>query len=506
MNAKKRSLVLAGGGMKVAFQAGVLQVWLDEAGLQFDHVDGASGGNFNLAMYCQGMTGTQIADAWRHTNPLHGVDVNLGALLRGEALFSLDRYRSKVFPRWGLNWPKIRATDREATFNVCDAGTHTIDIVEPRHMSEDLLVASVSLPMWFPPVKVEGHTYVDAVYLTDGNLEEAVRRGADEIWVIWTVSERGEWHPGLPNIYFQTIEIAANGHFRRIVRRIEENNAAIKAGRPGEFGRPIELKILRGEVPVNYLFNLGTDRLHEAVNRGVEAAREWCAAEGISLRLPAGPPDAVPAEDREPRSLSFKEAIKGFIGFDESDYDDGYRKGHDKNTRLTARLKISIDDIDMFVTSPQHEATVTGHIECEALGGMLTVDDGTFNLFVDTGRPESQQIRYFLHLHDPQHRPYTLASRKVVVDNSWKYLWSDTTTLYTRVLDGTVQPAEDGSAKVVASGIISLHLLDFLWGLTTFRAGGPLAAKPAVFARYGALFLNRLWDVYARPILPWGPL
>ena len=57
----RRSLILAGGGVKVAFQAGVLQVWLDEAGLEFDHADGASGGVFNLAMYCQGMTGTEIA-------------------------------------------------------------------------------------------------------------------------------------------------------------------------------------------------------------------------------------------------------------------------------------------------------------------------------------------------------------------------------------------------------------------------------------------------------------
>ena len=40
----KRSLMLAGGGVKVAYQAGVLQVWLDEAGLEFDHADGAQGG------------------------------------------------------------------------------------------------------------------------------------------------------------------------------------------------------------------------------------------------------------------------------------------------------------------------------------------------------------------------------------------------------------------------------------------------------------------------------
>src|SRR2546425_2461375 len=62
----KRSLILAGGGLKVAFQAGVLQVWLDEAGLTFDHADGASGGTFNLAMYCQGMSGREIADNWRN--------------------------------------------------------------------------------------------------------------------------------------------------------------------------------------------------------------------------------------------------------------------------------------------------------------------------------------------------------------------------------------------------------------------------------------------------------
>jgi predicted patatin/cPLA2 family phospholipase len=70
----KRSLILAGSGMKVAFQAGVLQVWLDEARLDgvpltFDHADGASGGTLNLAMYCQGMSATQIGlseKVWQH--------------------------------------------------------------------------------------------------------------------------------------------------------------------------------------------------------------------------------------------------------------------------------------------------------------------------------------------------------------------------------------------------------------------------------------------------------
>ena len=76
----KRSLILAGGGLKVGYQAGVLQVWLDEAGLTFDHADGASGGVFKLAMYCQGMTGKQIADNWRTLDPFLPASVNLSGL------------------------------------------------------------------------------------------------------------------------------------------------------------------------------------------------------------------------------------------------------------------------------------------------------------------------------------------------------------------------------------------------------------------------------------------
>src|SRR5215510_4844031 len=102
-----RSLILAGGGVKVGFQAGVLQVWLDEAGLTFDHADGASGGTFNLAMYCQGMSGNQIAYHWRNLDPLAMVDFNesvLTKLVSAPSLLTLDNLRRKVFPAWGLDF------------------------------------------------------------------------------------------------------------------------------------------------------------------------------------------------------------------------------------------------------------------------------------------------------------------------------------------------------------------------------------------------------------------
>ena len=114
-----RALMMAGGGVKVGFQAGVLQVWLDEAGIRFDHADGASGGCLNLAMYCEGRSGKEIADAWRDAEPLAGVGVDLSDLLHARALFSMNRYREKVLQAaWGLDWGKIRSSHRLGTFNL----------------------------------------------------------------------------------------------------------------------------------------------------------------------------------------------------------------------------------------------------------------------------------------------------------------------------------------------------------------------------------------------------
>ena len=500
---KKRSLILAGGGIKVAFQAGVLQVWLDEAGLTFDHADGASGGTFNLAMYCQGMSGARIAENWRNLSPHLGVDFNLpeyGKLFYAESLFTLDRYREKVFPGWGLDWDRIRASDQDATFNVYNFSKHELEVLSPARMTEDYLAACVSLPMWFPPVIIDGDTYIDPVFFTDANLEEAIRHGADELWVIWTVSERGEWNDGFVANYFQIIETSANGHFKHSLRRIEENNAAIAEGRPGEFGRSIKVKMLKAEVPLHYLVNLSSDRLKEAVNRGVEAARRWCVEQGIPLSRPDGhrPEDST--------RLRFTEEMKGYVAFGESDFDSGYREGRKEGNFLMFHLTIEVDGVDRFVSDPRREASAQGYVRCETLGGELLVEKGIFNLFVDEGDPSRKRMLYRLYFRDGTGDPLTLSGFKVVENDPGADLWTDTTTLFTRVLRGHVEAEDDKSAEVVASGIIKIYMLDFLKQLTTFQAEGPTPAERATaLTRFGKLFLGDLWNVYARRILSSSP-
>ncbi|MGH8535131.1 MAG: patatin-like phospholipase family protein [Gammaproteobacteria bacterium] len=502
----KRSLMLAGGGVKIAFQAGVLQVWLDEAGIEFDHGDGVSAACFNLAMWTQGMSGRQIADNWRNLDPIAGVDINwsqLARLIYAESLFELDAYRQKVFPAWGLDWEKIRGSRREATFNVYNFSKHELRPVTAPEMTEDFLVATASLPMWFPPVHIDGDTYIDAVFNTASNIEEAIRRGADELWIIWTTSQRGEWFDGFVGNFFGIFEATANGGYKQVLTRIERSNDAIARGAQGEFGRPIAVRELKAEVPLHYLLNFSKDRTAEAVNRGVEAGRAWCDANGVSYRRG----DAYPSEVHTAQtSLRFSEEATGYVGFGAADYRDGFDQGRADESRVELHMSIRVDGVNRFITMPEHQAAIEGVVLCERLGGRRPISRGTFNIFVDDGDPARKKVTYRVFFDDAQGNTLTLSGFKDLHDDARVDVLSDTTVLFTKIYRGMVLGDEEGSAEVVASGILRVGMIAFLKQLATFRAEGPtLADRTSALTRFGVFYFGRLWDVYARRLLSSGP-
>lgn len=497
----RRSLVLAGGGTKVAFQAGVLQVWLDEAGLEFDHADGASGGVFNLAMWAQGMTGRQIADNWRGYEPLSAVAPNLRGLVRGPfapSLFTLERFRHNVLGRWGLDWSAIRRTPREATFNLYDFSRHELVVAEAAEMDEDRLLSAVSLPVWFPPVSIDGDTYIDAVFATDANLEEALLRGADELWVVWTVSRRGTWRAGIVPQYFQVVEAAANSRLRSELGRIARSNEAWAATGGGEFGRHVEVRLLQAEVPVHYLFTFRRDRIVAAVELGVAAGRRWCAEQGIPTQQAAEPVRRARGTSAE--GVRFTEEMTGFAAWGVQDFREGERLGREEQDRLRFRLTIEVDDLDRFVAAPEHTAHARGWVEYAPLGGRFAVEHGRFNLFVDQGDPGRKRMLYQLHFSDSGGFPLTLLGHKVVHDDPGHDLWADTTTLYTRLLRGHVGWDDAGAPEVLAAGVLRITPLSFARQLTTFRARADTPVRRwDALARFGRLFAGQLWDVYVSP-------
>jgi predicted patatin/cPLA2 family phospholipase len=251
----KRSLVLAGGGMRLAYQAGVLKA-LEEKNLCFHHADGTSGGIFNLALLLSGLTTDQICHNWRtvrikdfvsylpfqkYLNPF-----KLAAF--GDA----DGILQKVFPHLGVNINRINAEQEMAgTFNVCNYSFKTNEAVPHTRVTLPHLIAGVSLPLFMPAVKIANDWYIDAVWIKDANLMEAIKRGAEEIWLIWAIGNQHEYKSGSFNQYVHMIEMSANGALFAEFDYLNELNARIQKGdSPYGQRQPIRVHVIKPEYPL----------------------------------------------------------------------------------------------------------------------------------------------------------------------------------------------------------------------------------------------------------------
>ncbi|HEU5473503.1 MAG TPA: patatin-like phospholipase family protein [Actinophytocola sp.] len=483
----RRALILAGGGLKVAYQAGVLQVWLDEAGMDMQLATGSSGGTLNLAMWSQGYTGRQIADAWRDYKPLAAASVSRGLLRRGPfapAMLSGRGLRRKIFPAFGLDWHAIRTSAREAVFDVYNFTAHEHRAVGPAELTEDLLVSAVSLPWWFDPVRVGSDTYIDAVFATDSNLEEAIRRGATELWVVWTVGTGGIWRGGFVNGYFQMIEAMANAELRAGLRRIEESNRAIDENRPGHYPHRVTVRMLAAEVPMHYLLVLRNSQVRRAVELGVADARRWCRERGIPLLTNgfSGNGCGTVAGNGTPpvaAGISFRERMSGSLRLAEPEQ---------PATPCELRLEITIADVEEFAADPEHRGRVHGTVVCPALGGTLPIRSGTVNLLVEKAIGDLRMI-YELIVPAADGRELLLRGEKFVHHDTGPDLWRDTTTLHTIVLD------PDGSE--LAAGILRLSPAGLLRQLASMRAD-----RLGALSRFLGFFLGRLADTYLKAPQP----
>jgi cholesterol oxidase len=193
--------------------------------------------------------------------------------------------------------------------------------------------------------------------------------------------------------------------------------------------------------------------------------------------------------------LRFTEQMKGFAALGVDDPQTGHDQGKANRDRLMFELTISVDDVDKFVAEPGHQGAAIGYVESDLLGGRLDVERGWFNLFVEADDPDQRQMLYRLWLTGPGGNPMTFVGVKEVRDEAGLDVWRDTSTLYVRIHDGHVEPGGD-DGPIVAAGVITIHIPDFMRQLTTFRTWGDQPA--GALEGFGRLFLGQLWDVYGR--------
>ena len=201
------------------------------------------------------------------------------------------------------------------------------------------------------------------------------------------------------------------------------------------------------------------------------------------------------------RGLRFTEQMKGWLSFDETDFNQALLRGRVARTSAALRLTIEIPDLDGYIRDREGWAYASGWLECDELGGRLFVESGGFQLFAREPDPRHLRMRYRALLRDHAGRPLTLSGFKLVEDDPNFDSWRDVTTLFVRLLAGHVGAGEsERPEQVVASGVLRLTAPAFLRQLLSFRgqARSPVSRARAV-ARFQVFFMQELARAYLGP-------
>jgi hypothetical protein len=492
----RRALILPGGGMRVAYQAGAVKA-LHDWGLRYSHADAASGGTMNLAALLSGIGPDDLCRRWRTLDPKNFVSLMpFSAYLRFPNIAAFGSFQGltrKVFPHLGIDTGRLRAErSLSATFNVCVFDEKIVTPLPNDAMDEPLLLAGVSLPLMTPAVRHDGHTYTDAVWIRDCNLMAPVKAGANELWIIWCIANTPVFKNGPLNQYVHMIEMSALGALHEDFARIAELNERISRGeRPYGHDTPIVVHLIRPDwpIPLDPDYVLGRTDGDTLVDTGYRDASRYLASmthAGTAL-------DPASTRMREPgRGVAFREAMSGRIAFGQTDPLTGARDAN--GVPLVLRAAIDIRDIDAFVADQSHTGEMVGHVYSPRLGGILPSTGAAFRLFSPSGDPAMTEMVYEMGFKSDG-RQYWLAGRKTVRIGLPFRAWRDTTTLFVTLHEGG-----DKSAPVVAAGVLSLGVFDLARLLATFRATGceGVAQRLRAIVKFGGFFVRELWRTYIR--------
>lgn len=493
----KRSLVLAGGGMRVAYQAGVIRALL-EHNLCFHHADGTSGGTMNLAMLLSGHSPADMCGRWRTLDVKKFVSMlpfnEYLRLHKAKALGSAEGIADEVFPHLGIDVGEIRKSGgMQGTFNVCNYTDKINESIPHQEIALDLLLAGISLPIFMPVVHYQNKKYMDAVWIKDANLTEAVKRGAEEIWLVWCIGNHDQYRDGLFNQYVHMIEMSANGALFEEFDRIRELNKRIRRGdSPYGQEQPVKLHVIKPEYPLpldpDYFFN----RIDAAtlISMGYADAVQYLDKrdkKGVSWT-----PAATKMKNPVP-GIAFREKMEGWFALHETDPKQGADAGKEQGSSMSLHASIYIRDLEAFMENTDHSGTMNGYLVFEDFDNYLPAKTGIFNLFVENDNDTEIKRMIYEMSFSYDDREYYLAGKKEVKDNPGLDLWKDTTTLNARLFEGS-----DSTGNIVGAGILTLEVKELVKLIKNMRAidASGTAEKINLLANFGTFFLGELWDTY----------
>lgn len=197
------------------------------------------------------------------------------------------------------------------------------------------------------------------------------------------------------------------------------------------------------------------------------------------------------------QGVQFLEEMKGWLSFDEQDFNQSKWRGRVNGTSAKLRLTIKIRDLDCFLANRDELAAAEGWFECDELGGRFAVETGSFQLFAREPDSRHLRMRYRLFLRDQVGRALTLIGFKLVEDDPNYDSWRDTNTLFARVFKGHRDEGDEPEQELVATGILGLGTVAFLRELASFRGqGGSRLDRARAVGRFNRFFLRELVRAY----------
>lgn len=207
----KRALVLSGGGNKGAFEVGALQYLIQNYRLGFDLFSGTSVGALNCAYLAQGNDLIAQTDKieflkqkWfnisRNKDIYHFNFLNIIGLLFGGSLYQpvgLKKLINSLITTESLSRgkplliPTVALEDGE--LYVADSRNNS-----DREEMTNFILASASIPVYFPSVKIRGKHWVDGGLRDITPLNTVLNENPQEIVVITTYPVTSSLEPIFP--------------------------------------------------------------------------------------------------------------------------------------------------------------------------------------------------------------------------------------------------------------------------------------------------------------------
>ena len=183
----KIGLVVEGGGMKCAYNAAILDAFLDH-NITFAYCIGASGGSGNLASYLAGQRGRNLRFFTEHIhNPGY---FGLRSFLKTGDLFGLQYIYGTLTNSMGkdpLDFPSLKNNPAEYEVVVTNALTGKAEYFGKETMVQDdyrLIMASSAIPAACRPVELNEIPYFDGGLSDAIPVSRALEKGCDRLVVI----------------------------------------------------------------------------------------------------------------------------------------------------------------------------------------------------------------------------------------------------------------------------------------------------------------------------------